>query len=309
MIAGDLPSAAPVHPMLGNVDVDNCVNDLPDLTDDLHICAQDEVQDGEGGVVGAAGPLYLRRDETTRKYTTITGQMRFDVADVALLVRHGVWEDVIMHEMGHVIGIGTLWYLNGLVDRSTLNYLGANAVNVWKNDWGCQSTAAPPVEKDGRPGDGTYGGHWDEGCLRNEFMTGMADQHSNPISNLTIASVEDVGYEVDYAAAEEYDTSNAYCCNGNGGGTRVLRGNDHAPRKLSDEGRTAAIAHGREVLRENELQRRPDTANDGPVIAGAMSPWTEDADFVGTLYVGDRLVVVLFKEEGHVYDIIVTRDE
>ena len=71
----------------------------------------------------------------------------------------------------HVLGIGTMWGLAGVVSQSvsctgrgrfqrctsTYTYNGNNAIDVWKNDWQC-STPAPPVESDG--GGGTAGGHW-----------------------------------------------------------------------------------------------------------------------------------------------------
>ena len=70
----------------------------------------------------------------------------------------------------HVIGIGTLWELNGVVSQSgsVYTYLGQNAINVWKNDWQCTSDR-PPIESD-QGGEGTIGGHWDEACMLNEVI-------------------------------------------------------------------------------------------------------------------------------------------
>ena len=35
--------------------------------------------------------------------------MQFDVADMAKLISNGTLQSVVLHEMGHVLGIGTLW--------------------------------------------------------------------------------------------------------------------------------------------------------------------------------------------------------
>jgi hypothetical protein len=37
------------------------------------------------------------------------GYMHLDVADVAQLAASGQLQDVVLHEMGHILGIGTLW--------------------------------------------------------------------------------------------------------------------------------------------------------------------------------------------------------
>ncbi|MEY9156350.1 putative Zn-dependent protease [Bradyrhizobium japonicum] len=37
-----------------------------------------------------------------------TGDMQFDTADLSAMEADGTLNDVIMHEMGHVIGIGTI---------------------------------------------------------------------------------------------------------------------------------------------------------------------------------------------------------
>lgn len=84
---------------------------------------------------------------------------------------------------------GTLWKYNGLVNDN-LVYRGSRGRQVWRNIWGCSSNA-PPIEQDGGPG--TKGVHWDEGCMRNEFMTGYVNIGRNPVSLLTIASLEDTG--------------------------------------------------------------------------------------------------------------------
>ena len=226
------------------------------------------------------------------KWTTLVGQMRFNIANVITLVLYGIWENVILHEMGHVIGIGTLWYLNGLVDRTNLEYHGSNAIDVWRNDWGCSALEAPPVEEDGQPGDGIHGGHWDEHYLRNEFMTGMANVSSNPILMLTVASIEYLGYEVDYNATNAYNGTNTNCCHGGTGvhspwlrrslysnpSARLLRSNC-SNRLMSAIERVVAIAHGREVLHKRR-KKQPGSSMNGYNYGG----WLEAKMVTETMF-------------------------
>ena len=44
--------------------------------------------------------------------------MSFDTADLDEMERKGTLNDVITHEMGHVLGIGTIWARKGLIRGS-----------------------------------------------------------------------------------------------------------------------------------------------------------------------------------------------
>lgn len=225
---------------------DICNNPYPDTIDDLHICGRDVEVDGPGGVLGFARPLLGRLDGPPGTITTVAGEMAFDFEDIAGLVADGSWEGVILHEMGHIIGIGSLWTLNEVVDGDTLEYIGQNALDVWTNDWGCDGS--PPVEEDG--GAGTAGSHWDEDCLVDELMTGFATGLL-PFSRLTIGSLEDMGYTVDYDAADEYDGSDTTCCNSSSSSNSLLLKPNKKP-PLSVGGRATAVAFGQKMLNANK---------------------------------------------------------
>src|SRR5262249_40984226 len=64
------------------------------------------------------------------------------------------------------------------------------------------SPAAVPVENTG--GAGTRDSHWRESVFVNELMTGFVGNAGNPLSRLTAASLQDVGYVVDLKKAEKY---------------------------------------------------------------------------------------------------------
>ena len=47
-------------------------------------------------------------------------------------------------------------------------------------------------------------GHWRETVFGNELMTGFIGAGSNPLSVLSVAAQEDIGYTVNYAGADPY---------------------------------------------------------------------------------------------------------
>ncbi|CAM9529554.1 unnamed protein product [Laminaria digitata] len=59
--------------------------------------------DGVGATLGSAGPTSVWRNCNT---IAAEGNMRFDIDDIASLEAAGSFEGVILHEMGHVIGVG-----------------------------------------------------------------------------------------------------------------------------------------------------------------------------------------------------------
>lgn len=68
----------------------------------LLIEATIEEIDGVGGILGSAGPKEVWRP----CFITAVGTMRFDDADIAVLEQEGTFDDVILHEIGHIIGCG-----------------------------------------------------------------------------------------------------------------------------------------------------------------------------------------------------------
>ena len=184
--------------------------------------------------------------------------------------------------MGHVVGIGSLWDSNGLLDTNNDYLEETSATNVWRNDWRCVGT--PPIEKDGQPG--TALSHWDEECLLDELMTGFASGALPSFSRLTIATLEDIGYSVNYDAADAFDGSDTTCCNGPAPSTQ-------SKPTLSDAGRDDAVAYGQKILRENQLSDE---------VALLL-----EEDDTGLMYVGDKMVVVLYIEGGIIFEVFVKK--
>jgi leishmanolysin len=191
------------------------VGDLPDVVvngqviDDVLIEASGVAIDGPGGILGQAGPTHLRPASAgAAKFIPAKGRMQFDTADLANMQANGTLGDVITHEMGHVLGIGTIWTAKGLLAGSSGNnptFTGTNA----KKEYGTlkgTGPAAVPVENTGGPG--TANSHWRETVFRNELMTGFVAGPPNPMSRLTVASLKDLGYKVDLTKAEPYSLPN-----------------------------------------------------------------------------------------------------
>lgn len=167
----------------------------------LQIDASIERIDGPEGVLGQAGPRILRADNGL----PVKGIMQFDEADVARLEEQGSFEDVILHEMAHVLGFGTLWGRQGLIRASGTNdprFTGPAAARefaVLDPDGG----ADVPIANTG--GGGTREAHWRELIFGDELLTGFLSGANRPLSRMSIASFEDIGYDVDYTAADPYE--------------------------------------------------------------------------------------------------------
>jgi hypothetical protein len=180
--------------------------DLPDVTtstwgriDDLLIQASVLSMDGPGGVLGRAGPTAFRT--SSEGGLPYLGIMQFDSADLASMASAGILGDVILHEMGHVLGLGTMWQARGLV--SGLNYIGAAGVAAYRSVTGNNSLTSVPLESTG--GNGTRGAHWSEATFDRELMTGYAESTSPmPMSIITVGGLADLGYGVNYGAATAF---------------------------------------------------------------------------------------------------------
>jgi hypothetical protein len=114
-------------------------------------------------------------------------------------------KSIVTHELAHVLGIGTIWEKNGnsLINRSTNTYKADSyAGRAYGEVTGTLQPTAIPVEA------GSYG-HWDENTLQEELLTPYAESIGTkmPLSEVTIASLRDIGWNVNYGAAESFSLS------------------------------------------------------------------------------------------------------
>lgn len=186
------------------------VGDLPNVTyqgrviDDLLIAFSSINIDGTGGVLGQSSATSFRTD-TGLPYR---GFVQLDTSDVTSMQNSGSLLAVLEHEIAHVLGFGVLWSDLGLLTGSRTSspgFTGTRAVAEYNAIFGT-NVSAVPVEADG--GSGTALAHWEESIFGNELMTGWYNSgQTNPLSRITIASLADLGYQVNMSAADNYTTS------------------------------------------------------------------------------------------------------
>jgi hypothetical protein len=199
---------------------------ISETVDDVIILARFDSIDGPGQILGQAGACSIR----VSNGLSIYGQMRFDTADVATL--GASINAVILHEMGHVLGFsaGIFNSQAGITNPvacaqlisapgldSHFNCTQAGAINaaraMFDSIGGTSYTGGSKVPLEncvtGVPascGAGTLYSHWRESTFFNELMTGYLNSGAptNPLSVLSITAMQDIGYRVNYAAAQAY---------------------------------------------------------------------------------------------------------
>lgn len=169
----------------------------------LRIYAVIEPIDGVGNTLGSAGPCLIRNDDTPA-----LGVMRFDDADVQNLLSTGRLSRVVLHEMLHVVGFGTVWYDQGVIDTLTdpldARFTAPQARLACQTENGGTTVCATSVPVHSEDGDGSRFSHWRESVFGSELMTPFLGSGATQFSATTVGSLEDLGYEVDYTAAEPY---------------------------------------------------------------------------------------------------------
>ncbi|MGW3728502.1 leishmanolysin-related zinc metalloendopeptidase [Streptomyces sp. NPDC000851] len=200
VIVGDLETAI-INDLTGRV-----------VVDDLLIDAEGVPIDGVNNVpniLGQAGPTRFRRDDAASGAgLPVKGRMMFDSADLAQMEEEGSLLDVITHEMGHVLGTGTVWTDFGFLKNfpgPDPTFVGPGAMKEFGRLTGEGPTPVPVANVGGA---GSAGGHWRESVFDNELMSPNIDGSNNPLSRLTVASLGDLGYTVDLDAAQDYELPN-----------------------------------------------------------------------------------------------------
>ena len=206
------------------------VDNLTGVVDDLAILVSTTSIDGPGGTLALGGPCWVRWDS----YLPYVGLLILDQADVDNL-GEGEVTDLLVHEIGHILGIGALWDPFRLVRSPSLyspgadtHFDGSSAVAAFDaaggEDYG---NGKVPVENLMGPGSSDM--HWRESVLASELMTPVLGVgEANPLSAITIQSLMDLGYAVDA------DQADAFSLQGMGGG--AVAGERYAGRVLDLNG-------------------------------------------------------------------------
>ena len=213
-IVGDIPSVdLPTLRNNAGLDITGCgvsgvvVNEV---VDDVIVYAGVVPIDGIGKVLASASPCVIRGQSRM----ALVGVMKFDADDIAVLISNGRLADVVLHEMLHIVGFGTIWtdsrrpggvlLTGGGTDNPRYTgSLGIAACGMAGGTGACGGGVA--VE--GLPsGPGTADSHWRESIFDSELMTGFVEQPDIPmaLSGMTIQSLADAGYSVNLSAGDLY---------------------------------------------------------------------------------------------------------
>ncbi len=163
--------------------------------DDLRIYVVSFNGDDAGAPAGWAGPDVLR--ETS--HLSVVGCMGFNLV-------YNVSPSTALHEIGHVLGIGTQpWSKNGFVRDSSNDphFNGPRAIAAFNDAGGRNYTGKKvPLEENG--------GHWRESVLSGELMEPSSGSGwEGVVSAITIQALADVGYGVDVTQADPYTLPSA----------------------------------------------------------------------------------------------------
>lgn len=192
-----------------------CANVVSDqevaIIDDLVIVIATPVIDGPRGILGGATPCAVHEESML----PFMGIIEFDLADLEWLLDGGHADDLeelILHEMGHVLGFGTIWPDFDLLREPSLggppgadtHFAGPLAIAAFDTAGGEDYDGAKvPVENQAGPGSGDV--HWRQSALVSELMTPFATiGTTDALSAITIQSLADLGYNVKVDLADPY---------------------------------------------------------------------------------------------------------
>ncbi|WP_420616114.1 leucine-rich repeat protein [Candidatus Palauibacter sp.] len=203
----DVPLGQDVAPGCWDITTDQRIGTV----DDLVMVASVREIDGVDGVLARAGPCVVR--DASR--LPAVGALELDAADLARLEEEGNLKDVeevILHEIGHVLGIGTVWVDHGLLRNPSRHNSGADAhftgplaIAAFDERGGASYDDGEKVPVENTSAPAAADSHWRESVLGHELLTPFqAAGERDLLSLITVQSLADIGYSVKVGLAELY---------------------------------------------------------------------------------------------------------
>jgi hypothetical protein len=88
-------------------------------------------------------------------------------------------DELLAHETGHVLGIGTLWGSNNVYIGGTYQYTGQYGVAAYKAEFDAGASFVPVENVNSSLGSGTVDAHWDQ---RMRSSDSLSADHGNPVN-------------------------------------------------------------------------------------------------------------------------------
>ena len=178
--------------------------------DDLMVLVSIGRIDGYGAARGGASVCLVREGSLL----PVAGTIRLDQEDLFAMSDNDV-KDIMLHDLGHTLGIGMIWSARDLLRSPATSpaspdahFTGAQAVAAFNAAGGTTHTGPRvPVEHLGGP---LISLHWRESVFGSELMSPVQNANiRDPLSEVTIQSLNDLGYTADASLAEPYQLPGA----------------------------------------------------------------------------------------------------
>ena len=183
------------------------VGPVNEVVDDILIGYEFTTVDGPNQVLGFARPTFAVSRNGSPAPLPFAGAMTFDIDDFQNSNDEEQLLTIIIHEMGHALGIGSLWSSRCGEDCSEQNqdYECTFAQEQFQEIFGTDQTLQMSLDETAS-GDVACG-HWKEDQFEDLWWEDVMTPGYSPgkeiiLSTITVGAMADFGYTVNYAGAD-----------------------------------------------------------------------------------------------------------